>query len=76
MSEKIVRERIKELMSKYELINDDFSDEIDSITFISLTVDIEDEFDIVIEEEKLIISEFANLDSIAEYVFERRSRVI
>lgn len=76
MSEKIVREKIKALMSKYELINDDFSEEIDSITFISLTVDIEDEFDIVIEEEKLIISEFANLDSIAEYVLERRSRVI
>ncbi|MCI8826116.1 MAG: hypothetical protein K1W19_17885 [Lachnospiraceae bacterium] len=72
MSEEIVKEKIKEIMCKYELYNADFKEEIDSITFISLIVDIEDEFNIIIEEEKLIIREFANIDSITEYVLERR----
>lgn len=71
MNELIVKEKIRDLMTKNELYNDDFSNEIDSLTFISLIVEIEETFDILIEEEKLIISEFANMDSIAEYVLER-----
>ena len=34
MSEEIVKEKIKEIMCKYELYNADFKEEIDSITFI------------------------------------------
>ena len=59
---------IRSIMAKYGLYSEDFSEEVDSITFISLMVDIEDRFDIVIEDETMLISEFANVRSICEYV--------
>ncbi len=72
MSEKEIRGEIKNILSKYNLFHDDFSEEINSIEFITLIIDIEDTFDIVIEEEKLVISDFANVNSITEYIIERR----
>ena len=41
---------------------------MDSIIFIRLAVECENQFEIVFEDEKLTISEFATIDSFIEYV--------
>lgn len=63
--------QVRDIMAEFSLTDDDFSDEIDSLTFISLMIAIEDKFDIVIEDDKMIISEFANVGEITDYVNSR-----
>lgn len=44
---------------------------MDSITFITLLVDIEDRFEIMIPDEMLLAENFSNIENIASIIFEQ-----
>lgn len=67
-----VRKIDKDIIPYVDLI-DDLG--MDSITFISIIIDIEDKFNIVIPDEKLLLEEFRTFDNVLNIVSELLNEV-
>ena len=62
-------EKVKKYLTELGIKNvDDFKNEIDSIGFIEIIVQIEQEFDISIDDDYLVIENFSNIDIICDYI--------
>ena len=64
-----IYEKIKRYLNEVGIQNiNDFKDEIDSIAFIQMIVQIEQEFDISIDDDYLLIENFSDIDIICDYI--------
>lgn len=64
-----IRSEILEILKNYRVSSiDDFKDDLDSLSFISLIIDIENSFDIVISNEELVMDKFCKIDYIVNYL--------
>lgn len=66
-----IYERLKKVFDNNGVDIDNYSiNEIESIIYISLIIDIEDEFQIVFEEEFLDVNIIRNIDTLIDYIKE------
>lgn len=67
-----VRTRIESILEQFGIINyEGFSDEIDSIIFVEMIVEIENELGIVLDDNMLVMNEVCNIDTLTSCVMER-----
>lgn len=67
-----IEKQVEGILTELEIHNMElFKDEINSITFIKMILQLETTFDIIIEEEYFLIDKMGSLESICQYIEER-----
>lgn len=60
---------VLQILNDFEIQNvDSFKDEVNSITFIELIVELETTFDIVVDDEDMLMDKMCSFDKLCHYI--------